>query len=138
MNDEPEIEHSATRPGWSDTHVETLMGRLLQVGVVFAATVVLIGGILFLVCHGAEHVDLSQFHEEPAEFRSPSGVIQAATSLSARGIIQLGMLLLVATPIARVVFSVYAFLRLQKDRMYVAFTLIVLSILLFSLVWGDF
>jgi uncharacterized membrane protein len=52
------------------------------------------------------------------------------------GILQLGLLLLIATPIARVVFSVFAF-ALEGDRMYVTFTLIVLSVLLYSL-FGSF
>ncbi len=46
--------------------------------------------------------------------------------------IQLGLLLLIATPIARVAFSVVGF-AIERDRMYVVFTLIVLAILLYSL-----
>jgi uncharacterized membrane protein len=52
------------------------------------------------------------------------------------GILQLGLLLLIATPIARVIFSVFAF-ALEGDRMYVAFTLVVLTVLLYSL-FGSF
>ncbi len=111
MTDKPQIEHSAAPPGWGDTQVELVMGRLLQVGVVLAASIVLIGGVIFLARHGGEPVDLSNFRGEPEMFRSLWGIIQEATSLSARGVIQLGLLMLVATPIARVVFSVYAFAR---------------------------
>ena len=136
MTNEPGTKEPATPPDWGDVQVERVMGRLLQVGVALAASIVLIGGVIYLARHGSEPVDLSRFHGEPERFRSPSGIIHAVTSLSARGVIQLGLLLLVATPIARVVFSVYAFAR-QKDRMYVVFTLIVLTTLLFSLVWGD-
>ena len=50
-----------------------------------------------------------------------------------RGIIQLGLLLLIATPVARVAFSIFGFAE-EKDRMYVAFTVIVLLILLYSLI----
>ena len=49
-----------------------------------------------------------------------------------RGIIQFGLVLLIATPVARVAFSVAAF-ALQRDNTYVAITLIVLAVLLFSL-----
>nr|MBN2278700.1 DUF1634 domain-containing protein [candidate division Zixibacteria bacterium] len=48
------------------------------------------------------------------------------------GIIQLGLLFLIATPIARVFFSVFAFFR-KRDYLYTLITLIVLIILLFSL-----
>jgi uncharacterized membrane protein len=49
---------------------------------------------------------------------------------------QLGLLLLIATPIARVMFSAVAF-AMERDRMYVGFTLIVLAVLLYSL-FGSF
>ncbi len=49
-----------------------------------------------------------------------------------RAIIDIGLLLLIATPVMRVVFSMVAF-ALEKDRLYVALTLIVLVILLLSL-----
>jgi uncharacterized membrane protein len=71
----------------------------------------------------------------PADLRSVSGIIADARALSGRGIIQLGLLLLVATPVARVTFSVAAF-ALRRDRTYVVITLIVLSVLGFSLFSG--
>ena len=52
-----------------------------------------------------------------------------------RGLIQFGLLLLIATPVARVAFSVAAF-AIQRDRLYVVVTLIVLAILTYSLAGG--
>ena len=49
-----------------------------------------------------------------------------------RGLIQFGLLLLIAVPVARVAFSVVAF-ALQRDRTYVVVTLIVLAVLLYGL-----
>jgi uncharacterized membrane protein len=60
------------------------------------------------------------------------GIYGSALKLSGRGIIQLGLLLLIATPVARVAFSVWGFAA-EHDRMYVVFTLMVLAILLLSL-----
>ena len=45
-----------------------------------------------------------------------------------RALIQLGLLLLIATPVARVAFSVFAFER-QRDWTYVGITLFVLAVL---------
>jgi uncharacterized membrane protein len=45
---------------------------------------------------------------------------------------QLGLLVLIATPITRVAFSVFAFFY-ERDWKYVVFTLIVLGLLLYSL-----
>jgi uncharacterized membrane protein len=54
---------------------------------------------------------------------------------SAAAVIQFGLLLLIATPVARVVFSAIAF-AVERDKLYVAFTLTVLAILTYSLMGG--
>ena len=54
------------------------------------------------------------------------------SALQPRSLIQFGLLLLIATPIARVAFSVIAF-AVERDRLYVAFTIVVLMVLVWSL-----
>src|SRR5262245_47885013 len=120
----------------TDERVEQMLAHLLRLGVSLAAVVVLIGGVLFLIRHGSEAADHRVFHGEPADLRSPPGIIADALALSSRGLIQLGLLLLVATPVARVVFSVFAFLR-QRDVPYVLLTLTVLAVLLYSLFFAS-
>jgi uncharacterized membrane protein len=120
------------RNAWGDRRVEEVIGDLLRAGVIIAASVVLLGGIVYLIRHGAEAPEYRVFLGEPADLRGISGIIADARALSGRGIIQLGILLLMATPVARVVFSVAAF-ALQRDRTYVVITLIVLAMLCFSL-----
>ena len=120
---------------WSDEQVEEIVGNLLRSGVVASAIVVLAGGIIYLIRYGANLPDYSIFHGEPAEFRSLEGIIRAAFALRSRGLIQLGLLLLIATPVARVVFSIFAF-ALQRDRIYTIVTLIVLAVLMYSLAGG--
>jgi uncharacterized membrane protein len=117
---------------WTDERAERVMGRLLQVGVLVAAVVVLAGGCAYLARHGAEPADRRVFRGEPAEFRSPSGIVREAMVLSVRGTILFGLLLLIATPVARVVFSVYVFTR-ERDATYVLVTLTVLGALAYSL-----
>jgi len=117
---------------WSDEKVETIMGNLLRAGVVLAAAVVLAGGLIYLLLHGAAQPGYHVFRGEPADLRSIRGIVAEAVTLRGRGIIQLGLLLLIATPIARVAFSVYAFAR-QGDRIYIVVTLIVLTLLLYGL-----
>ncbi|HEY2909950.1 MAG TPA: DUF1634 domain-containing protein [Gemmataceae bacterium] len=118
---------------WTDERVERVMGRLLQVGVIAAATVVLAGGILYLIRHGGEPADGRVFKGEPAAFTSPVGIVRETLAFSGRGTILFGLLLLIATPVARVLFSAFAFAR-QRDWAYVAFTLLVLAILLYGLI----
>jgi uncharacterized membrane protein len=120
------------RRAWTDERVEQVIGNLLRFGVLTAAAVVLIGGILYLCEHGLAVPDHRTFHGEPADLRSPVGIVQDALVGDSRGLIQFGLLLLIATPVARVVFSVFAFAR-EHDAVYVVVTLIVLAVLLFSL-----
>jgi uncharacterized membrane protein len=113
--------------------VESFVGNLLRGGVILAATVVAIGGVLYLVRYGGTQPGQGVFHGEPADLRSVAGIVLDALHMSRRGIIQLGVLLLIATPIARVAFSIVAFLQ-QRDGKYVVVTLIVLAGLLYSLI----
>ena len=118
---------------WTDQKIEQIVGNLLRAGVIISAVVVLCGGILYLIQSGHAPADYRVFRGEPTDSRSVSGILRAAFALDSRGIIQLGLLLLIATPVARVAFSVFGFAE-EKDRMYVVFTIIVLLILLYSLI----
>ena len=120
---------------WTDEQVKKIIGNLLIGGVVIAATVVLAGGALYLARYGAMPPGLHVFQGEPADLRSVYGILTDAFSLKSRGIIQLGLLFLIATPVARVVFSVIAF-ALQRDITYVMVTLAVLAVLIYSLSGG--
>jgi uncharacterized membrane protein len=122
----------ALKEVWTDQKIEDIIGNLLRVGVGMAAAVVFAGAAIYLVRHGTGHANYRVFHGQPSDLRSLRGIIHAALSLRARGIMQLGLVLLIATPVARVAFSVVAF-AVEGDRMYVVFTLIVLAILSFSL-----
>lgn len=117
---------------WTDFRIEQIIGNLLRAGVIIAAVVVLAGGVLYLAHHGREHPDYQSFHDEASNLRSVSGVVHDALHGDSAGIVQLGLLLLILTPIARVVFSAVGFLE-ERDHMYTVITLIVLAVLIFSL-----
>jgi uncharacterized membrane protein len=116
----------------TDKRIDELMGLLLRTGVILAAAIVLAGGILYLTRHEFPVTNYRVFQGEPSDYRTISGIIAKAKALSGRGLIQLGLLILIATPVARVTFSVFAFFY-ERDWKYVVFTLIVLGLLLFSL-----
>ena len=118
---------------WTDQRIENIVGNLLRAGVILSAAVVLCGGVLYLIKYGHAPADYRIFRGEPTDLKSVSGIVRDAFALRSRGIIQLGLLLLIATPVARVAFSIFGFAE-EKDRMYVAFTVIVLLILLYSLI----
>jgi uncharacterized membrane protein len=118
---------------WNDQRMENTISVLLRTGVMLSALVVLLGGTCFLSRHGGEPTDYRQFHATTASYRSIRGVIQSISRSDCRAVIQLGLLLLILTPIARVAFSMIAF-GLERDRTYVWLTSIVLVILLYSLI----
>jgi uncharacterized membrane protein len=119
----------------TDEKIDQIISILLRSGVLISALVVLGGGIFYLILYGATLPDYGVFRGEPADLRSVSGIVKDVLSFDSRGIIQFGLLILVATPVARVVFSILAF-ALQRDRTYVIVTLIVLAVLLYSLAGG--
>jgi uncharacterized membrane protein len=120
---------------FDDSRMETIMGRLLQVGVFAASVVVLTGGVLYVRAHSGVAVDYRTFVSEPAGLRSVSGLFRLLRAGDPVAVIQVGVLLLIATPIARVVFAVIAF-ALERDRLYVAVSLAVLAVLMISLVYS--
>jgi len=121
---------------WYDQRIENIIAQLLRAGVLTAALVVIGGAIPYLASNPRARENYRTYHGEPPELRTVHGIVHSAFSGNPLAIMQLGLLLLIATPIARVVFSVFAFAR-EGDRMYVAFTLIVLAVLLYSL-FGSF
>jgi len=123
------------RSKWTDERVERILGTLLQSGVIISGLVVLAGGLLYMLRYAHAPIQYEKFVPERESLRSLRGVVNDALHGDARAIIECGLLLLIATPVARVLFSIIAF-SLEKDRLYVALTLIVFVILIYSLFGG--
>ena len=134
---QPNHSHEFKPQPWRDRRIEVILGNLLRSGVMLSALVVLWGACVYLSRHGHEMADYKIFRGEPSDFRTIPGVIQSVRGGHGRGWIQLGLLLLIATPIARVAFSIVGF-SIERDRLYVVFTCIVLAILLYSLLGSGF
>jgi len=100
--------------------------------VLLSILVALIGMTLYLGRAGRQMADLQIFRGEPFALRSAPAIVAAALAGRREAVIQLGVVILIAAPIARVLLSLIAF-ALQRDRTYVAVTLIVLVVLLAGL-----
>jgi len=111
--------------------MEIILGNLLRAGVLISATIVVCGAGIYLWRHAQEPADYRVFRGEPSDYRTIPGVIRSVVHGRGRGLIQLGLLLLIATPIARVAASILGF-AIEQDRLYVGFTIIVLAVLLYS------
>jgi len=114
---------------------ELLLGQLLRLGVMLSAVVVFAGGLLYVMKFGAQIPQYGIFRGEPTDIRYASDILRDALAGHALGIIQLGLVLLIATPVARVAFSVVEFAA-ERDWLYVATTLLVLAVLIYSLASG--
>ena len=121
---------------WTDQQMDVIIGVILQGGVLASALIVVAGGILYLLHYGFSSPHYGVFRGEPSDLRHLAGIMRDFLALHPRGIIQFGLVLLIATPIIRVTFSILAF-AMQRDRVYVVVTLIVLGVLLYSLTGGS-
>ncbi len=119
----------------NDVRLEGFIGNLLRAGVLLAASVVFLGGVAFLVQHHADPAQFSHFAVEGPRLRTLAGIVESAAHLSSLGMIQLGLVLLIATPVARVGLAAAGFF-LERDRLYVVVSLIVLAVLIYSLADG--
>jgi uncharacterized membrane protein len=111
--------------------MEIIMGRLLQFGVLLASAVMLIGGLLYLKVHHSAHPDYRVFASEPEALRNFGGIVHGIAAGDPSAIIQLAMLLLIATPVARVAFALVSF-GIERDKLYMFISAFVLAILLFG------
>ena len=110
----------------TDERMDQIIGNLLRTGVVVAAAVVAAGGVWYLAVNSAAPAGYRHFHEEAR------GLQSLASLTPPQVVILIGLLILIATPIARVVFSLVAF-ALERDRMFVTITAVVLGVLAYSI-----
>lgn len=124
-----------TKPRFDDRRMDTGMGRLLQSGVLLASIVVAAGGLLYTSSHTHALVNYRTFVSKPTDLRHLGELLHKVAAGNAAALIQLGLLLLIATPIARVVFAVIGFAA-ERDPLYLAISLFILTVLMFGLLHG--
>ncbi len=121
---------------FSDKDIQTFIGQFLRYGVLTACVTAIIGGVIYLYHHGLEAIpDYATFRGEPDSFTTLSGIWKGVLAGSSIEIIQLGVVFLIATPVLRIVLSLFSF-AVEKDKLYVCITLIVLCVILFSMFSG--
>lgn len=118
-----------------DRQFDVEISNILRGGVTLATLVVTAGNMLHLSHHFSERPQYHYFHGQPESLTTIQGIIGLVIAGHGSGIMQTGVVLLLLTPIIRVAFSLVAFLK-QRDWIYVAVALIVLTVLLYSLFGG--
>jgi uncharacterized membrane protein len=116
----------------NDEAIEKTMGNLLRYGVLTSAVVILIGAVFYFAQHGNDIPNFRKFYGEPKRLSQLRSVLVSTVEGRGRSIIQLGLFILIATPIMRVLFSVVGYI-IERDFLYVILTLFVLIIILINL-----
>lgn len=116
----------------NDRDIQVILGTLLRAGVFISMSIVLFGGIIFLIHHNGSITDYNVFKPELAKFSSIAAIFKGVLTFQGDAIVQFGVLMLIFTPIARIIFAIFAFL-MERDYLYVLIGLIILSIITISL-----
>lgn len=124
-----------TKSFGQERDVELYIGKMLRFGVALASIITISGGIIYILQHPHEHPDFSTFVGAPEYLRKLSTIIPGLLRFDGLAIIQLGVIVLIATPILRVAFSIIAF-AIEKDKLYIVITCIVLAIILGNMFLG--
>jgi uncharacterized membrane protein len=122
----PESEH--------ETILDDILSFILRMGLLLSLLTVLIGAALFLYQHSKEEISHHVFIGEPSFLKGISGIFEAAMQDKTLAIIQLGVILLIITPLLRV-FSCLIVFVIKRDYLYIGLSTFVLGILLYSLLF---
>jgi uncharacterized membrane protein len=120
---------------FKDTDMQLLLGQVLRSGTVVSISVVFLGGMLYLYRHGHAVANYKTFVGIPKFVRHFPEIIYGVLNIKGQAIIQTGIILLIATPILRVICSAIGFV-LEKDYMYVGISILVLFIIFMSMLSG--
>lgn len=122
--------------------IDIIIGKLLRVGVMTACAITVFGGIVFLFQHPGlvpNYKAVPGYHDvfrgAPEYLREFSTILPSVFRLDGAAIVQLGLIVLIATPVLRVFFSLVSF-AIEKDKMYVVITSVVLAIILLNMFFG--
>ena len=125
---------------WSKHNMELYIGVLLRYGVIVSCIITSFGGIVYFMQHSTPMTDYTpipsgaDFEGVAVYLRSLSGILAGVLAFDGAAIIQLGVCVLIATPILRVMFSALAFL-IERDYLYVWITLLVLGIIFVNMIF---
>lgn len=120
------IEKKTTRKEMLE--VEVVIGKIMRVGVIISALVMLLGLVMFFITGQSGYPNTSF----PTSFIA---IWQGLLAFKAYAYMMAGIYLLILTPVLRVVISIYAFYK-EHDALYVKITSLVLVILLISVFIG--
>lgn len=122
--------------GNGNQKMQLLISATLRIGVIVAVCIAIIGGVYMLSKHGLEPLpNYKTFHGSSEYVTSLGGIFSGLSSFRTESLIQLGVLVLMLTPIARVVLSIFDF-AIQRDWLYAVITAVVLAVIIANSIGG--
>ena len=122
------------------TDIQLLIARTLRWGVGIACALAVVGGAMYLWQHGGE--PMKDYTHCPADAESSrtayttlEGIFSGVMGLTAVGWIQLGVVVLLLTPMMRVALSLVDFVK-ERDWLYAFITAVVLSVIIVNSIGG--
>jgi uncharacterized membrane protein len=114
--------------------LEDLIGLVLLIGVLLSAAIIAVGVILLIPPGNDKLLLLSQLFSEHDVLiaglpRTFGGIVQGALKGQPVAVIDVGVLLLIFTPVLRVALSA-VFFAVRRDRLYAIVSTVVLALLL--------
>lgn len=124
-----------TGSNFKDKDMQAVIGWVLRLGVIISMAVVFIGGIIYLYRHGHTIANYKTFSGVPEFLQTPRGILNGIVTFRGRAIIQAGIVLLIATPVIRIICSAIGFI-MEKDYLYTGITIFVLMIIVIGMFTG--
>ena len=115
---------------YSTQKMQDVISMLLIIGMLISVMIVAIGGTLYLLQHGNENLQTELLTAESG-YHSIQQIWQIAFSFTPIGIIELGLLTLVATQILRVALLTW-FYAVIRDYWFTGFSFFILVVLIYS------
>jgi uncharacterized membrane protein len=114
-----------------EERLRLLLSRVMIWGVLLAALIMVAGGAIFLSRHAGQPPGDHKFTGEPGDLRHPVAIFKAALHGNDDCLIQVGVLLLLLNPLARVAMAAVGYAA-SKDRLYAGVATFVLAVLVVS------
>lgn len=115
----------------TDKNMQHTLANVLRIGVWLATATIALGGIVFLHSKAHTKIVFDVFKPHDATYISVATILSGLKVADGLAIVQLGIFLLILTPVVRVLFAVVGFLK-EKDYLYVAIGTLVLLIIFLS------
>src|SRR4051812_35286213 len=115
-----------------EKQLDILLSNVLRVGLSAAALLSMVGCVMFFSDFTGGDPTLQKFQAQPQALRSIPGIWNLALQGDPDGLMQLAVLILLATPFLRVIFACYGFI-CRREWKFVMISIIVLSALFYGL-----